>query len=58
MGGSVWRALARRIIEEQLAASVHKTDDNKSRSMSDDKTMFFSQVWEKSVGRRRQALAP
>ena len=42
----------------RLAAGVHNTDDKISRSVSNGKKQFFFQVWQKTVGRRRQALAP
>ena len=57
MSGDTWRALARRSKEKQAAADVHKTNDKNSRSVSNDKEYFFFQVWEDTVGRRRQALA-
>ena len=44
--------------EKQLAAGVRETDDNISPSVSNgQKYFFFFQVWDKTVGRRRQALA-
>ena len=37
MAGDMWRALARGMINKQLAAGVHKTDDKISRSVSNGK---------------------
>ena len=56
MAGDMWRALARRVIKKQWAADVHKADDNFSRSVSNGTKIGIFLVWEKTVGRRRQAL--
>ena len=58
MAGGMWRALARRMINKQLAAGVHQADDKKKLDPSRmAKNRPFYQVWEDTVGRRRQALA-
>ena len=56
--GDIRRVLARRMIKNKLAAGMPKTDDKISRSVSNGKKKLFSQVWKKSVVRRRQTLAP
>ena len=57
MAGDMWRALTRRMTKKQLAAGVHQTDDKMSPSVSNGKKQASLQVWEDTVGRRRQALA-
>ena len=52
--GDRWRAPAWRLIYTHSGAA----GDQNSRSVSDDKKEAFFQVWEKSVGRRGQLLAP
>ena len=56
--GGRWRAPAKRLIQTHLGAAVWKTGDKKSRSLSDGNKYAFFEVWEKSVGRRGQLLAP
>ena len=60
MAGDVWRALARRMIKNQLAAAVgvHKTDEKNSPTVSNSNKQAFFQVWEDTIGHRRQAFAP
>ena len=59
MAGDKWRALARRMMEQQqLAAGVQKKNDKKnSIPLGWQKLLFFLGLG-KSVGRREQALAP
>ena len=61
--GDTWRAPARRLIQKQMAASAENKRQKFSirlRFVLVAKTSFFFlfQVWEKSVGRRGQPLAP
>ena len=56
MAGDVWRALARRMINNNWPV-----DDKKSSlliRLEWQKNWLFLQFWEDTVGRRRQALAP
>ena len=59
MAGDMWRALATRMTEKNQPLVCRKQMTKISIRLEGRKTVgFFFHVWEKSVGRRRQALAP
>ena len=61
MAGGMWRELARRVIEKYnwpLVCTKQMTKILDPSRMAKMKKSFFFHVWEDTVGRRLQALAP